>query len=673
MNSPYMHIHSPFSDNRWEDEFNRRFYFLNYKEYHMLTTTSKHVFLVGHRGTGKTTLLKALSWQERLHNPSLMKTLNNDPFADGIIGCFLNFRQIGLAAFEAWLYKESDPIYHLILTAYLRFYWLELATHAAQRVLERKKERLPLRQEQEALRETGASVSLWLRNSQYRPPSIPPGPFDVSLSTLEHLFAAYRDYMFADATFATQAPSKIAALLNLNRIQDLANLCVQEIIELIGTAFPDQEWTFRVCMDESEFLTDRARLSLRSLVRECESPLLLVISALSTDELGVDTVHRDVKLQRADRLVISLDARSTTDFQILLQGIVNERISEWLGQDQQYIDLRTLLGEFSLDTLLLSSPSEAPAYLKYKYEWAEWLRTHNRKKRETEDGPLFQHMLENNWVKSTSDLGPLRRSTQSSGARKLFVAAYFDQLNHLGVASPTYAGWNMVAELFDNSLRDALRFLDTCYEDHLGRMHADDEPSHRPENLKRFARSSPLAIQYQDEALRAIGRKKFEEDLEFRIQVNGDKAARIIQFFGRLSNKINYTWERAAESACFVVKDQRSDYKNEFKMLVECLEACNREGFIRIEVNDSKTGTVRFRIHRSLARYFGFSYRKPLYSRMISNQLVSRVWSATDLTNFANLAHDAAIALRRSDPRPSVVRPDQLDLFNDTEVGLSND
>ncbi len=60
-------------------------------------------FLVGTRGTGKTTLLNALSWRERLYNNNLKQALKKKIFDKNYIGIYLKLSESQTGLIHNWL------------------------------------------------------------------------------------------------------------------------------------------------------------------------------------------------------------------------------------------------------------------------------------------------------------------------------------------------------------------------------------------------------------------------------------------------------------------------------------------------------------------------------------------------------------------------------------------
>ena len=80
---------NPFSQNRFEHE-NKHLYYLPEEIYNKIEQP-KPVYLIGTRGTGKTTLLKSMSWDERASNIFLQQALNNETFKKRYLGIYIKF------------------------------------------------------------------------------------------------------------------------------------------------------------------------------------------------------------------------------------------------------------------------------------------------------------------------------------------------------------------------------------------------------------------------------------------------------------------------------------------------------------------------------------------------------------------------------------------------------
>ena len=91
-----------------------------------------------------------------------------------------------------------------------------------------------------------------------------------------------------------------------------------------------------------------------------------------------------------------------------------------------------------------------------------------------------------------------------------------------------------------------------------------------------------------------------------------------------------------------------------FDHLIEVLRATAEAGFIRIISTEDTS--VRFRLHRSLAAHFGFSYRGPQYPIRVDWTDIDRIVQSNSMPN---LKREIAILLEKSGAASS-----QLGLFD---------
>ncbi|WP_197375775.1 ORC-CDC6 family AAA ATPase [Mycolicibacterium baixiangningiae] len=664
--SPSSRIASPFGDDRWENQYGRHFFYLNTNEYKALIGNDRHSFVIGHRGTGKTTILKALDWEERLTNPSLIRALaNDDPFEDGVVGCFMNLRVVALQVFDLWLRDQTDASKHLIFSSYLRLSWIELATQAVSRILAGR-QGFNLEIETQILERCGHALRQWLEPV---PCEILPNIRTdiVSLNKVESIASCIRDYIWNAANLELMTPANVATTLNLHRLLEATNRIFKALADLLTAIEPRRQWTFRMCMDEGEHLSREAALSIRSLVRECESPLIMVVAALHN--LGVDTIRPTVNLATEDRRVIDLDKRSRNDFVILFSGILEERVLQWMGESVS-VDLELLLGAPSLNELLIRTETENPALKAIRSKWGRTLRDDPESLQKTASGPIYDFMLEHDWIRPLSD-GPGRRLRASSGYRKYSTQAYFAILRNAGLTTPFYAGIGIVMGLPDNSIRDALRFIDGCFLTYRAAAAEYVEPGQAVRSFLR--RTVPYAE--QNRALYEVGQRKIDSDMPSRIEAERDNAGRLVEFFGLLAHLLTFSGDKH-ESCRFSVRLPNGDSSEvdhaKASLFVDAVRMCSREGYMRIDRDSVSDGEISFRMHRSLAKFYGFTFRRPSYTTAVPWEIVEEVWVTPSHQSMRRLA-ERVIARRKVHRGPRRNDPRRQDGDEGTQFTLFDD
>lgn len=119
---------SPFSTARFEYESENLYYLPD----DLVTKMEIFVpqFLIGSRGTGKTTFLRALWWKERLHNNSLKEALGSRGLFDKFIGLYLKLPTIQIGAFASWSPDILPDQKGLVFSYYLELMICQQAVEA---------------------------------------------------------------------------------------------------------------------------------------------------------------------------------------------------------------------------------------------------------------------------------------------------------------------------------------------------------------------------------------------------------------------------------------------------------------------------------------------------------------------------------------------------------------
>ncbi len=553
----------------------------------------------------------------------------------------MNLRVVALQIFDLWLRDETDASKHLMFASYLRLSWIELATHAVSTILSTH-ENFDLETETRVLEDCGHALRQWLEPiSEELKPRV---QFEsISLRKVGSVASSLRDYIWNAANLELAAPAVVSTSLNLHRLLEATNRLFESMADLLTQIIPRRQWTFRMCMDEGEHLSREAGLSIRSLVRECESPLVMVVAALHN--LGVDTIRPSVNLGTEDRQIINLDTRTKKEFIALLTGILEERVMQWM-EESIPINLESLLGTPSLNELILNIDSEKPAVQALQSKWSKVLRNDPKSLQETASGPIYDYMLANEWIRPLPE-GTGRRIKASSGYRKYSAQAYFGLLRDVGITTPFFAGLGIGTSVPDNSIRDALRFIDHCFLTYRRATAGENFTPH--EALRGFLnRKVPYAE--QNSALLDVGKRKIDADMPSRIEAERDNAGRLVEFFGQLAHMLSFSGEKF-ESGSFSVRlpayRETGVQQGISALFVDAVRMCSREGYMKIDRDNVSDGEISFRMHRSLAKYYGFTFRRPSYTTVVPWSIVEEVWLTPSHQSLRRLA-ERVMEVRRS-------------------------
>ncbi|TFD36289.1 hypothetical protein E3T34_01045 [Cryobacterium sp. TMT1-62] len=624
---------SPFKLIRWENEDSRHFYFLDTSDYQKIREARKHCFVIGHRGTGKTSLLKALNWRERVSNPALDGSSGQSAFDDGVVGCYFGLQYLQMDVLNDWLRDASVSVTHAILSSYLRGLWIEEACKAVT-ALRTRAGMESLSEEVRVLEEIEEEFDQWLPASIRSSLSSPRGV--LSLRRIRDVAARLTDEIYSRATDMFSSPEEVAGLLRLGRLVDFSNHVFEALARLLPTHH-GAPWVFQMCIDEGEYLSDAGRGTVRTMVRECRSPLLMTVASL--DDLGVETINPQVRLTVHDRLLLDLRRRSVRQFIDLINGIMNERLRS-IDDSAPKFDVAVLLGSFTLDELLLVARPERPESRRQIAVWTEEAKDSSASR----SAPIRAFLSAGGGISEVED--PLtsgdelessggdrvqRRASESSGYRKKFVAGYLKLLATLGVREPVYAGTNIALRMMENSLRDVFIFLDSCFE-----IAQPLRGSPLPERITKFVARSPVSVSHQNSALKRLSTEKMA-DLDGRL-VNLTSVSRaLVEFLSQLSSKLDMDPSSRPisipERTLFSLEipqaagdlDLRREDTARTVALLEAIHNCSREGYLVGGIDPTHPNRLQVRVNRSLAKLHGFSYRQPQYMSRIRWEHLDRI------------------------------------------------
>jgi hypothetical protein len=612
---------SPFKLIRWENEDSRHFYFLDTSDYRKIREARKHCFIIGHRGTGKTSLLKALNWRERTSNPALAGDLQEDAFSDGVVGCYFGLQYLQMDVLNDWLKDANTSISHAILSGYLRGLWIEEACKAVG-ALRMRAGTSSLSGEIDGFEGVAEEFEQWLPVAVRAALPVSEGP--ATLKRIRDAATAMTVEIYGRASDMFSSPASVVGDLRLGRLADLTNHLFEALASLLPDG-PTVPWVFQMCIDEGEYLSESGRRTVRTLVRECRSPLLMTVASL--DDLGVETTNPRVRLTVHDRVLLDLRSRSLRQFIDLINGIMNERLSS-MNMGEGDFDVDTLLGSFTLDELLLSARPERPGSRRQLTAWAEAAASENVDP--AASAPIRTFLAGSGTVDISDDVVD-RRASESAGYRKKFVAGYLKLLATLGVREPVYAGTKISLRMMENSLRDVFLFLDACFE--LAEL---DNASDLRDRLDHYLSRRPVPARVQNAALKKLSVDKMA-DLDGRL-VNLTSVSRaLVEFLSRLSNKLDmdpsprsitipertsFQFEVPAVDGNLPGRREQAARTN---AILEAIHNCAREGYLVGGVNPSRPNQLQVRVNRSLAKLHGFSYRQPQYVSRVRWEHLDRI------------------------------------------------
>lgn len=629
---------SPFASKRYEHD-GSPVYYIPPKAFRLLEAAVP-TFLVGTRGTGKTTLMRALSWDERLYNPSLQAQLDSDPFSERYIGLYFKLPTVQLGLIERWLGGEEDVDYASLFALYLDLCWLEtLATAlrhlSAQRVLAVSDD-----EEGSFAREFDDFWRQWPACCELI------GSSGRSISDALSLMHPLRRTIERFARNRLD-PSQALDILPAGQIgsfgRTVAKMLTSRLRAVDGSS-DHSKWSIRVCMDEGEVLTLRQQRVLNSMIRLTEWPLFYLIAYVSRPHDATTTYLPNQTLQKADRQILVRDEMSDRDFRTLAEGVVNVRLRSY-GSPKQTLKTNKLLGPLDLNGLLVRilGQSEDPE--------SRRLLEAARAAAIGDEGPppIFETYLQ--WrrpelSRDTDGSSFQRRRQSSAGVRKQMVAAYLSICREAG-SRPMYASSDMVFQIADKCVRDYLWEMDALFTDEGKGLHdflASSIDAARQNHSLQGAAREKIALLKERVISAAAEANQFVDGLA--------QITAIIQSTGR-----NFEQLRTPERGIFSYRRDPSVGRVADEHLYMIRDAAEA-GFLRI-VEDDESAEIRFRVHASLAPYYGFSYRGAYYSAaVLADEDIYALRSASTTAAMASAVN--SIVTRVTGRRPSKRPANQL-------------
>ena len=635
-------INRVFSPSRFEFE-QYHMYFLP-KETIQQLEVPKPIYLVGTRGTGKTTLLKALNWEQRCNNSILRNQIEGHPFAKKYIGVYFKAPSFQLGDLDAWLLNQTDLLAGSLFGFFVDLIWLELLAVAISELTVTGVLQIQMADERKAvLNIVDAHRDLFSSIKDKQP------------ETLLELATAFRrmNHRLQRNAQIRRPVQESAATLPVGQVGCFGRTVGALLGELCSGPKTEsgEKWYFKLCVDEAEYFSARQQLAFNTLVRMAEGPWCPVASYVSIPEDHTGTLMNGLSLQTADRHLHLLDEIEDKQFLALAEGVAGVRIaavSEPKVDLLQPFKLAPILGEWNLNGLLesrLRSSSDGGA-AQLLQDAAILAKTPffdkaiNTSARETDSNnvdevqpedldeldfeetalPIYQaYLIKRMGIKlpTPGEDRWKRRRQESAELRKRMVAAYLSLCKEFKL-DVVYASAHVVFKLSDKCTRDFLVQLDA--------IHAD---SKKP--LAEFVRGRiPYAQQYA--SIHAASRSKCDAVKSgmrypaetFRLIDGMARVTAAIQ-----SGSADLRHLRSSERGVFTL-DYRKDRPENTSDLVRLIVDAAQAGFFRIRPTDNDT--LQFRLHTSLAAFYQFSFRGAYYPTPIEwNDIRCLAYTKSDL------------------------------------------
>lgn len=617
---------SPFSDNRFEYEV-RHLYYLQDDMYATLQRT-KPCFLIGSRGTGKTTLLRSLSWRERLNNEGLRARLGPRPFRE-FVGVYIKLPDIQLDAISSWLSETPETLKRAIYSRYLELIQLQEMFEAVSELEVAGQLVFSASLEQNIVKKLVDQFGeeLFIHEVNNRPPT--------SFSALGKSTRMLRRFIEKASQQNSSPLSVLEAIGSPVQLGSLSRDVAKHLAAVASHSDTSTDFFFKVCFDEAETLDSFGVQVLATWVRLSTGPLYHVLSFVSRPESLSETFLPKLTVQSADVEILDLDDIKDKQFRLFAEGVATLRVREFLrqsgseitGEVEQRFNTERLFGKLNLNFVLEGALSESVSpFAKELLAIAASRKSTEpepaERSRRGDDSalPIYETYLEMRTHRKLPDAAMpkwSKRRATSQLTRKAMVGAYLSIMNELHTA-PRYAYADMILQLSDSCIRDFLNNLDYIYrESNL--------------SLAQFLASSSIRPTIQNSGLVAASKAKVRS-LPTRGVNYPSCTAKLVSGLGKATHLLQSKSDNGARHLktpergifCLAMSPGSDSAKRAVTLIIDAAEA----GFLKML--DSDELSIRFRVHTSLAPAYGFSYRGAYYPVTLQTEAVLAIADAVD-------------------------------------------
>ncbi|WP_139017498.1 hypothetical protein [Bradyrhizobium sp. STM 3809] len=659
---------NPFRPTRWEHQPDG-------KQLIWYTRTANHladdksIYVSGSRGSGKTTLLKSICWEDLAKNTSLRIQKKLEDFKS--IGIYIRFPDHLTVAMSFVDWKATYPQAPSPELEFHRFFSLLVELTCCERALqachELRSQTLLSLSPQDERQITSAFLNEFTRLNSFA---------ESGTATFYELARLLRDVVremnaasvrgtitAIDTRLPPREPGELLAFL-IGRLSSATRLVGSETTRPSG---------FKFCLDDCEVLSTAQQVSLNTLVRNSKAPVSWVVSYVGSLFENSRTYLEQQPLTDADRRVISLDSRKDTDFRELCQAVVSLRlmfsVSEQarnarnVGDLKDFFPLETRLGSRNVNDLmeqmLRRSASPIATRLLENTKTVQLALERGGQRNSTASPPLYQTYVLLHWQGQSDafktsfnkvDESDLERRTLSvrdrageAWLRRKQNAALLHLASALKTKRIPLAGANIILSLSDGSIRDFLEILGFIYE---GYAKKQKSIAYSQESLDRFALArTAIAADVQTNGIYKAS-SAYHAGVSARGERDFDVVLRLIEGLGRYTALLQSDHRDPSvlgrsERGVFQVRfettrtDRSDDIAKRERTVLNVIRQAEIAGYVRMveptnqELDkDVKLGHIlRFRLHRRLAPYYGFSYRGPYEPVAIS---ASEIWQLCD-------------------------------------------
>jgi len=633
-----MRVRSPFQYQRWEsDEEHIIWLPPEFNEWE----GKRCVYITGLRGTGKTTLLKGLEWEQKLTNDSLKDKLNGNPFKKRYIGVYLSMPDFIAEDFInfppkingsndiQWI-EEKARVYSL----YIEYQILQLFIEAIQGLRGENILKFLPKQEVEVVKKIISErpeIKIFL----------PEDTNEICLNDLKLCFKQMHESIRFYANERVSLPKRMFPVLQMGKmLEEIVGIIIDFLYKSESTNDNSENikikrWTLKACIDQFESLDSYQQKAINTMVARQETGDVSFAIASLYGKIDINSTYiPQHPLTDADRKHYNLEKiyQSRAKFHELITSVTNLRFQKFTCNQDISIDLKYILGEWDINAILYlvlknSENKKAMELIKRAkvnigIDFFDFKRKNlpfhqfedvsideenldgmlpEKQEFNFEIPPLYQtYLVEKLKLKLPHEESEIYeiKSQKSAEIRKKMAAAMVCLCKEYGIKVP-YAGYYMVISMSDQCIRDFLRQMHEIYiaENTL------------PEKFIK----QPVNIKKQIEAIRIASETRYT-GISHYTPYYVSEVQNLVNSLGQITSEIQSAYKdpsslKTIEKGRFVIDLSKMTSKKNKDQLKKILNIAEDSHYIKVYEDESDDKIIKFRLHRLFAPKFGFSYR----------------------------------------------------------------
>lgn len=603
-------------------------------------------YLFGTRGSGKTSMLKALNWYERLNNASVLQQIRDEDPTSEFLSIYLKLPDYVAGAFartdwsKAYPSGSVDALHEAAFALFIELLSLGQVLEGVEALRAHGKLFIDAASEEKFVRSVRRTMRPWT---------------DEKLDNLSGLIESINDCALLIRRLVLRGPtSGNADALPLEVAGSILFKHLPELQACVTGNSPHKLGHFKICLDDCEMLSVEQQTFINSIVRRSNAPVFWIISYVSTDYETTATTIPGQILAGDDRRIVNLDIEPEEQFRRFCEHVSAMRfwylehlnvgdVKSRPSFSSQYFSLKKILGSFLINVSLAHVRKGALSALWEELDPLVALLATKRGFKGAIVGPddgfmvkeLEGHLAPPYYqafvLKKLGRFDEVMRLTSvrdltaiSAAVRRKQRAAWLMICKQVGAELPFY-GWQIAIALSDGCIRDYLEIMGEIF----------DVWSVKNPRLSDF-RNTRVDGTMQRIAMNAAGSRKATSIATYSRRFTAE-AYKLVSCLGHLTHLLQVETEtmdpmRAAELGIFAVdfSDRpltgigfRSMPAEQIELVRNLIAECRRYGLLRVAdppgelSGEGIAGGLmpkrleRFRLHRRFAAAYGFSFRGP--------------------------------------------------------------